>query len=482
MTNRDQHVRQADSRRVGRPGRQAPAERAPGTTRAAWPWCGLLLGFVLLSDARAQEPPTTPARASSGADSETAAERPALHSVDAEVARAIDGLSSRDAEVRRDAAGRLAWIGPQAKAAVPALLACLEDAEHVVRAHTAKALWDVAQRREAIPTLVELLDATHPQARPLAAFFLGHIGPGASAALPVLHRTLETSSGVERIHLAEAIARIDADDARAVAVLVEGLHNSDAELRFVSAYALGDVAPQHTDCVVPALAAAQRDADDAVRTAATLALQAFRTPARYAGEMILFEASAATALQPQPAPQPPAPAAPAGPPAADGARPGESLCLTDDPITSLTLNIAPPTTDAEGKQLQFPTNHFVRCVDDTSVQLHVAGFSRLWMPGVFQWEATAFCHRPLYFEEPNLERLGYSHGFWQPLASAGHFFGTVPALPYLMHAQPYCECVYTLGQFRPGSCAPYLCHRPPLSLHGAAVEAAVATALILAIY
>jgi hypothetical protein len=51
-----------------------------------------------------------------------------------------------------------------------------------------------------------------------------------------------------------------------------------------------------------------------------------------------------------------------------------------------------------------------------------------------------------------------------------------------MHADPYCECDYTLGEFRPGSCAPYLCHRPPVSLHGSAAQAVVTTALFLAIY
>ena len=86
----------------------------------------------------------------------------------------------------------------------------------------------------------------------------------------------------------------------AVAALIEGLHSSEAEIRFIAAYALGDVSVQHSDRVVPALSAAQQDADDAVRTAATLALQAFRTPTRYAGEAIIFEASTTTALQDQP--------------------------------------------------------------------------------------------------------------------------------------------------------------------------------------
>ena len=67
-----------------------------------------------------------------------------------------------------------------------------------------------------------------------------------------------------------------------------------------------------------------------------------------------------------------------------------------------------------------------------------------------------FCHRPLYFEEINLERYGYGCGWClQPGASAAHFFGTVPALPYLMTVDCPHECIYTLGHYRPGSCPPW---------------------------
>lgn len=109
------------------------------------------------------------------------------------------------------------------------------------------------------------------------------------------------------------------------------------------------------------------------------------------------------------------------------------------------------------------------------------GASRPWPLHCYWWEAPAVCHRPLYFEQVNLERYGYSCGFAQPLVSAAHFFGTIPALPYLLAAEPCRECVYTLGHHRPGSCAPLQLHYPPLSLKGAAVEAGVLTGLIFAI-
>jgi hypothetical protein len=69
----------------------------------------------------------------------------------------------------------------------------------------------------------------------------------------------------------------------------------------------------------------------------------------------------------------------------------------------------------------------------------------------------------------------------QPILSGAHFFGKIPALPYLVTAEPPHDCVYTLGHYRPGSYAPYHLYHPPLSLRGVAVEAAVLTGLVLAL-
>ena len=50
------------------------------------------------------------------------------------------------------------------------------------------------------------------------------------------------------------------------------------------------------------------------------------------------------------------------------------------------------------------------------------------------------CHWPLYFEDIALERCGCSHGLLTTHASALHFFGRVPLLPYLMAVEPPCQC------------------------------------------
>jgi hypothetical protein len=109
--------------------------------------------------------------------------------------------------------------------------------------------------------------------------------------------------------------------------------------------------------------------------------------------------------------------------------------------------------------------------------LQGAGTTRLWGMSASLWEAPAFCHRPLYFEDENLERHGRSCGIFQPAASAAHFTARGLVWPYLAGAFPPHECIYTLGRERPGSCAAYRFYRPPVSACGAAYEAAAITGL-----
>ncbi len=107
---------------------------------------------------------------------------------------------------------------------------------------------------------------------------------------------------------------------------------------------------------------------------------------------------------------------------------------------------------------------------------------RGWPYCMYRWEASGLCRESLYFEEVNLERYGYSRfPIAQPAVSAGRFFATAATLPYQMAAQPSREINYTLGYYRPGSCAPYQIHRPPLKPTAATVEAGVIAGLIFAI-
>lgn len=97
---------------------------------------------------------------------------------------------------------------------------------------------------------------------------------------------------------------------------------------------------------------------------------------------------------------------------------------------------------------------------------------RNWIESTYTWKASGACHKPLYFEDVHLERYGHSVGpILQPFASSAHFFGTLPILPYKMGLHPPTECIYTLGYYRPGNCAPYMLDPLPISVRGALFEA-----------
>ncbi len=128
------------------------------------------------------------------------------------------------------------------------------------------------------------------------------------------------------------------------------------------------------------------------------------------------------------------------------------------PLVTLGIDIAPPA----GK---LPT--------ETYNGMDPAGLTRAWPTLGYNWVAPNSTHYPLYFEEINAERYGYTCCCCaQPVISAAHFFGSAVTLPYQMGANCPQECVYTLGHYRPGDCNPWRTHYCPVSARGAALQAA----------
>jgi len=192
--------------------------------------------------------------------------------------------------------------------------------------------------------------------------------------------------------------------------------------------------------------------------------------------------------------------------------------LEDRPIGQLRASLKLPS-GAES-----PENAAKPRLLATGVQLQPTGLGRGFCLEPVDWDATALRHRPLYFEEPNLERLGYHYGYpcdgrvrramfspisnhlackpddswlkqkwfaWQckldsyqphnqliqPVVSACHFYGRILVLPYMWGAADPREDFYVLGEDRPGSPVPYRKHYIPLSLRGALYQGAAVTGL-----
>ncbi len=101
--------------------------------------------------------------------------------------------------------------------------------------------------------------------------------------------------------------------------------------------------------------------------------------------------------------------------------------------------------------------------------------AKVWVPG-------GFCHQPLYFEDPMLERHGHVRfPHIQPVASAARFFGTIPLMPYLATLRHPLDEVHTLGAYRPGTATPvlrYRAHYDPVALRNQAIVTAGAAVAI----
>ena len=107
---------------------------------------------------------------------------------------------------------------------------------------------------------------------------------------------------------------------------------------------------------------------------------------------------------------------------------------------------------------------------------------RAWQHTCLTYNPSLLCTTATYFEHVQVERYGHSWGpFLQPVMSAAHFYGSVLFLPYKMGLTPPTECVYTVGYYRPGSCAPYMIDPIPFSLRAGLAQAGTVVGLGYAI-
>ena len=139
----------------------------------------------------------------------------------------------------------------------------------------------------------------------------------------------------------------------------------------------------------------------------------------------------------------------------------------DRPLGSLKATLQ--RTDGE-----LPPNLAAGRMADASWIEQTGDEGRPWVLTNYEWDAPGTCHLPLFFEEPNLERMGCL----QPLWSGVHFLGCFASIPYQCGYMPPCQPISTLGVDRPGSPTCYRRHTVPLSARGAVYQAGVATGLV----
>lgn len=103
-----------------------------------------------------------------------------------------------------------------------------------------------------------------------------------------------------------------------------------------------------------------------------------------------------------------------------------------------------------------------------------------WMLNYGTWRSPNFAHRPLYFEDANLERFGGERR-GQALFSAAHFFASTLTLPYQIGKNHPCDLYYTSGYGRPGNNYCLRRQRPQWDRRGASFQGLITTAIIFGI-
>jgi hypothetical protein len=129
---------------------------------------------------------------------------------------------------------------------------------------------------------------------------------------------------------------------------------------------------------------------------------------------------------------------------------GENSILNSLPTASLHAGIVPNSMQRATANRNISDPNLTFAANATMAQ--VARMNQ--QPFVKTWRSPDMVHRPLYFEDANLERYGNNTGRYQPFRSGVHFFSNVMLLPYQIGATSPKTCDYSMGHLRPGDCVP----------------------------
>lgn len=182
----------------------------------------------------------------------------------------IDALNDESAAVRQRAAGALALIGPDARAAAPALMQTLkDDGSSQIRGAAAYALGEIGGDPEQVPpALCQALADPAPDVQRQAGLALATLGDETVPALRDLLKSREPNRRRDAAQVLEAIGP-DARDAAADLALL--LKDKEAQVRAAGA---------------AALAALGKEAQDAMPTL----LEVLRTDKSYEVQLQTFQA------------------------------------------------------------------------------------------------------------------------------------------------------------------------------------------------
>lgn len=188
----------------------------------------------------------------------------------------------KDPGKRTQAAFALGQFGPEAKAAVPLLVACLKEKDDELRKRAAHSLENIGSLASSdVPNLCAALKDSDPDVRTSIAQCLVKMGLAAKSAVPSIIEALNDKDVSVRKLCVTALGRIGPEAEEAVGALMEVLKDPEPELRSQAAIALGKIGPAAKKAV-PALTETLKNNDKSLRINAITALEGLGVEAKAA--------------------------------------------------------------------------------------------------------------------------------------------------------------------------------------------------------
>jgi HEAT repeat protein len=164
----------------------------------------------------------------------------------------------RDPELAEEAAKALGKLSSETNQVLRFLLAKLKSSDVPTRSRVALGLGLVRHSQDTVvPVLLAALRDREPSVQVAAAQAIQHLRERAEPALPELKRRLAVASGLLRVELATAIARVQRlpPPPEVIPALVQALKEKDVEVRRRAAFALANFALVHACRRKPAVEA-----------------------------------------------------------------------------------------------------------------------------------------------------------------------------------------------------------------------------------
>ncbi len=148
--------------------------------------------------------------------------------------------------------------------------------------------------------------------------------------------------------------------------------------------------------------------------------------------------------------------------------------LEPNEFTELAMKL-PDLSEEENKNIREP-NDVAFAIMNHRKPFNVFGIAR--DPWQANRDSYPFCHKPLWFEDPNLERCGRGCGPFTSTVSMIRASANIPILPYRFTAEKPWSCVRTLPDCTTCEKFGVRAYLPPWSLSAAAVQAAATVGIV----